>query len=118
MALYSEGAKPDTDSGFFNVARARFWAETEMAFYGCTAAAAAAESPKAATKSFLQNIAPVVRRLFNEHAPIVGSDHPARIAGAAKYLDSALSGYGKSGIALFDALGLPKPDAKQKGKAA
>jgi CRISPR system Cascade subunit CasA len=118
MALFSDGAKPDTDTGLFNVARGRFWAETETAFYERAATAASAEEPQAVTKSFLQGISRVVRRLFDEHAPIVGSDHPARIAGAAKYLGSALSGYGKSGNALFDALGLPRPEAKQKGKAA
>jgi CRISPR system Cascade subunit CasA len=130
MALFSDGAKPDTDAGLFNVARARFWAETETAFYERAATAASTEEPQAITKSFLQGISPIVRRLFDEHAPIVGSDHPARIADAADYLSLSLRGYNKgpnqrhrrgypkSGNALFDALGLPRPEAKPKGKAA
>jgi CRISPR system Cascade subunit CasA len=105
MAWFSEGAKPDTDAGMFATARARFWAETEEAFFDAC--------KQRDIEKFRRQISRVSKQIFDEAAPILESDHPGRVAGAARYLGLALSGYNKSGNALFDAFGLPRPNPKQ-----
>jgi CRISPR system Cascade subunit CasA len=102
MALFAEGAKPNTDAGMFAVARGRFWSETEAAFYEVC------QSGNITT--FLRDISRVCLEIFDDTVPILDSDHPARVADAARYLGLALHGYNKSGNALFDAFGLPRPD--------
>jgi hypothetical protein len=109
MALFAEGAKPNTDAGLFTVARARFWAETEIAFYEVC--------QEGDVKMFLRKIAHVCRMVFAVNAPILDNTHPMRVADAARYLEFSLSGYNKSGNALFDAFGLPRPDSGKKQKA-
>lgn len=126
MALFSDGAKPALDAALFTSLRTRFWGETEPAFYAGMNGVSGDGDPEAVARAFLAAIRPVTLRLFDEAAPIVGSDHPQRIAGAARMLGFALNGYGKSGIALFNVLGLPskeqgqsaKTKTKTKGKAA
>ena len=120
MALFAEGAKPALDAGLFATLRARFWTDTEPAFYaGMKAASLADPDPtpdETISGHFLAAIRPILRRLFDEAAPILGSDRPDRIADAARMLSLALNGYGKPGSALFDALHLPIPEPAAKPK--
>ncbi len=117
-ALFSEGSKPDIKAGLFNNLRAQFWQETEAAFYREAARAARGAPLGDVSSGFLQSLRQTALRLFDEAAPITASDHPDRVAHAAKWLGLALSGYGKAGGALFSALGLEAREAKPKRKSA
>lgn len=117
-ALFSEGAKPDIKAGLFNNLRAQFWQGTEPAFYREAARAANGAILGDVSTGFLQSLRQTALRLFDEAAPITASDHPDRVAQAAKWLGLALNGYGKSGSALFAALGLEAREAKPKRKSA
>jgi CRISPR system Cascade subunit CasA len=117
-ALFSEGAKPDIKTSLFNNLRAQFWQETEGAFYHEAARAAEGTVRQDVSTTFLQSLRQTALRLFDEAAPIIASDHPGRVARAAKWLGLALSGYGKAGGTLFAALGLEARDIKPKRKSA
>jgi len=119
-ALFSDGAKPDTNAALFTALRAEFWQQTEQAFQDCAARAAAGAARQEVSAAFLTVLRAVTLKLFAEAAPITGSDHPERVAAAAKWLGIALHGAGKSGRKLYEALGLDLPEAKPKpkGKAA
>jgi CRISPR system Cascade subunit CasA len=117
-ALFSEGAKPDIKAGLFNNLRAQFWQDTEPAFYREAARAAGGTPQENVSTAFLQSLRQTALRLFDEDAPITASDHPERVAQAAKWLGLALNGYGKSGSALFAALGLEARETKPKRKSA
>ena len=117
-ALFSEGAKPDIKAGLFNNLRAQFWQDTEPAFYREAAHAAGGTPREDVSAAFLQSLRQSALRLFDEAAPITASDHPGRVAQAAKWLGLALNGYGKAGGALFAALGLEAREAKPKRKKA
>jgi CRISPR system Cascade subunit CasA len=120
MALFSEGAKPTLDAALFTSLRARFWADTESVFFDAVRQASIRDDHQAVRRDFLSAVGSITRVLFNEAAPILGADHPERIANAARMLGLSLSGYGKSGNALFNTLGLPpvetKPKAAKPGK--
>lgn len=117
-ALFAEGAKADLAAGLFTTLRVRFWQESEPAFYAQARRVGKAERDDIA-RAFLSALRRVVLRLFDDAAPIAGSDHPARVARAAKTLSLAMNGYGKGGIALFTAFNLIPPEAgKKKRKAA
>lgn len=117
MALFSEGAKPDTSAGLFATLRARFWAESEGAFYNAAEQIAQGAEQEGVVRSFVNALHKLCARLFDDNAPIVSSDHPERVAQAAGFLMSALKGYGKSGKALFTALNLEIPTQAKKRKS-
>jgi CRISPR system Cascade subunit CasA len=59
------------------------------------------------------------RDLFDIAAPLdpmAASFDPHRIVEARRHLTSAFAGYGASGKAIFDALGLPAPEQRPKGR--
>jgi CRISPR system Cascade subunit CasA len=118
-ALFSEGAKTDLAAGLFATLRARFWRESEPEFYRCAWRVSAKPEPRdAVTRAFLGSMRSLALKQFDETAPITGSDHPARVARAAKFLALSLNGYGKAGDALFKACGLVPPVTSKKRKAA
>jgi hypothetical protein len=114
--LFSDGAKPDTNAALFTALRAEFWQQTERAFYDCAARAAGGAERQAISAAFLSELRRVALALFAQAAPITDSGHPERVAAAAKWLGVALHGAGKSGVKLFEALGLELPEAKPKAK--
>lgn len=116
-ALFSEGSKPDIKAGLFNNLRAQFWQESEPAFYREAARAAIGNLREDVSSDFLKSLRQVALRLFGEASPITESNHPSRVAHAAKWLGLAMNGYGKAGGALFSALGLEAQDAKPKRKS-
>lgn len=116
-ALFAEGAKADLAAGLFNTLRDRFWQESAGDFYTQAQRVGVAERDDIAM-AFLAALRRLVLRLFDEAAPMTGSDHPGRVANAAKYLSLAMNGYGKGGMALFAACNLPFPESSKKRKAA
>lgn len=115
-ALFSEGAKPDINAGLFTGLRTQFWQQTEGAFYDCAARATGGVGRQQVAESFLAALRRVTLALFAQAAPITESDHPERVATAAKWLGVALYGAGKSGAKLYEALGLELPETKPKVK--
>lgn len=117
-ALFSAGADLKADAGLFSSLRARFWSETEPAFFTQLQRLSRDPDAEAAARVFLAAVLQVSMRIFEETAPILDDDRPDRIAAAARNLRASLNGYGKSGIALFAAFGLPAPEpaAARKGR--
>lgn len=118
-ALFADGADVKTDAGLFPNLRARFWSETEPAFFAQIERLSREYDPDAAARSFLAAVVLVSMRLFEEVAPILEADRPDRIAAAARGLRLSLNGYGKAGVSLLAAFGLPSPEpsARRKGKS-
>lgn len=116
--LFAEGAKPKINTGLFTNMQSRFWAESEVDFYNAIREIGRQDRDQVA-RGFLAALGKRIMHLFNEVAPITASDHPERVARAAKMLTMAIRGYGKLGSALFDSLNLPAPVSKnqQKGKS-
>ncbi len=118
-ALFTEMMPLDTgNAGFFASLRAQFWQESEPDFYAAAGRVAAQAGESQVTRGFLAALTGLVLRLFDAAAPITASDHPARIAAAARLLNAALHGYGKAGTALFTTMNLPLPPAAKKRKTA
>jgi CRISPR system Cascade subunit CasA len=115
-ALFSEGAKFDFSTGLFSNLIAQFWQQTESAFYQQAQQAAAGTARVAVSQEFLRHLRSTALRLFDEAVPITASDHPGRVAQAARWFGLALHGYGKAGASLFAALGLEAVEVKQKTK--
>jgi CRISPR system Cascade subunit CasA len=113
-ALFSEGAKPATDKGVFEEARAAFFEASEGAFHA--ALDSLLETPEAAgetqARHWLRVLTRVAFATFDAAAPIPIDDagHARRIAEAFRALRSVLAGYGKQGNALFTILELPQPE--------
>lgn len=116
MALFSEGAKTDTSASLFATLRARFWAESEGAFYHAAEQVAQGAEQDDVVRGFLKSVHKLCAKLFDANAPITSSDHPERVAHAAGFLMSALKGYGKSGKSLFTVLNLELPVQAKKRK--
>ena len=88
-------------------------------FFARAAAAAGGVGDNETRMLWLGDVSRVVRRLFDEAAPVdaSGEGHPGRIADAARQMEFALRGYGKSGEAVFNALGTVLPEGARKAKA-
>jgi CRISPR system Cascade subunit CasA len=120
-ALFADGAKPSTDAGLFEDARAAFYEATEDAFHDALdALLAEAALPDADAKDarrwrWLQQMAMAVEVAFERWAPIPTADpqRARRIVQAFGSMRSNLKGYGKSGRELFVALSLPEPEARR-----
>ena len=118
-ALFSEGATVALDTALLASMRDRFWGETAGAFFARAASAAAGASDDDTRVLWLRDIGRTARRLFDEAAPVdaSGEGHPGRIVDAARQMGFALADYGKSGEAVFDALGAVLPEGARKAKA-
>ena len=109
--------------------RARFWAETEEPFYRLLQDAAdkliAADDKvedmnvglaEAIATQWLAILRRTALAIFDETVPIDAADSakiPDLIEGR-KFLSMSFQGYGKSGAALYGALGIAVPDKKPK----
>ncbi len=121
-AWFSEGAEIKTqDVAAFAALRERFWADTAHEFFDRVRFLAGGGEEAAVKRGWLRDLSAKARALFAEAAPMdsSGAGHPERIAGAARELGAALTGYGKAGEAVFGALGLNLPEganAKRRKK--
>lgn len=121
-ALFSEGAKPATDKGVFEDARAAFFEASEDAFHA--ALDILLESPEDAgetqARQWLRVLTRAAFATFEAVAPIPIDDagRARRTAEAFRSLRLALAGFGKQGSALFTILELPPPEpaSSKKGK--
>jgi CRISPR system Cascade subunit CasA len=121
-ALFSEGAKPATDKAVFEEARAAFYEASEDTFHDLLNALLEAPEAEGKTSSreWLQALRRAAFAVFDATAPIALDDpeRAGRIARAFRNLRAGLSGFGKTGQALFQILELPPPGASaaKKGK--
>jgi CRISPR system Cascade subunit CasA len=121
-ALFSKGAKPATDKGVFEDARAAFFEASEDAFHA--ALDSLLETPEGVDETRARHWLRVLTRVafatFDAVAPIPIDDagRARRIAEAFRSLRLALAGYGKQGNALFTILELPLPEpaSSKRGK--
>ena len=119
FALFSQGATVKLDAELLSSLRERLWDETEGAFFDFLT-----RRPAAATETWRATLRETALRLFDEAAPLTpenGVSAAPRIGRARRNLVFALTGHGKDGTALAQALGLaaPVPKAKKpRGKAA
>lgn len=117
-ALFSSGAKPDALALLFTTLRARFWNDSEPHFYKAMKCLAQGENRDSVANLFLKALRQLTLQIFDETIPITASDHPDRVASAAKFLGLSLQGYGKAGLSLFNAFNLPAPETKKTRKTA
>ena len=123
-ALFSAGAKPSTDAGVFEEARSDFYEFTEDAFHATLATLTEASSMEsharleALGRQWVVEMAGVASAAFDRAAPVPIDDpeRAQRIAAAFRAMRNALSGYGKSGVALFEALGLATPEGRSSAR--
>ena len=121
-ALFSAGAKPATDRGVFEEARAAFYEASEDVFHALldSLLETTEGGGEMQARRWLRVLVRASSTAFNAAAPIP-IDDPERagaIAKAFRSLRAGLSGYGKQGQALFETLELPRPEAGvgKKGK--
>jgi len=118
------------DKGVRRVARERFWERTEAGFFAHLSeatdelgAARDSEERRAARErcagSWRDVLARAALDLFDEFLPPteIGALDVPTVVQARRSLHVALRGYGAGGKRLFDALGLPQPEAKPKNKS-
>ncbi len=121
VALWSASkqAQPDNSKAPLAAARARFWADTENAFYDALCGLAAKADDQGgkiyidAREAWLEMIREAALAIFDDLAPIDSPDSPdiRNIVSARKSLF-----FGLGGPAMFKALGLevPPPEKKEK----
>lgn len=122
QALFSAGDKPSWDNGVFREARDAFYEDTDIAFHEVLAqmlAGATEGAPPdtgAAGAAWLGVLRATALNVFDTKAPApVGDAQKAvRVVKARGWLVLTLSGSGKQGGPLFDILGLPKPEKREK----
>ena len=125
-ALFSAGTNVKLDWEALSAVREQLWDGTEAAFHDALAreAARGGEEPNAEPAAWLQRLRGLALDLFTAAAPLAadGGTLPRsdegirRLLRARRNLGLALSGYGKDGAALIEALGLPPLDAKPAKK--
>jgi CRISPR system Cascade subunit CasA len=124
QALFSEGDKPSWDNGVFREARDAFYEDTDFAFHEVlakTLARATEGAPPdtgAAGAAWLGVLRSCALDVFDTKAPAPVDDaqKAVRVVKARGRLVLTLSGWGKEGGPLFDTLGLPKPEKREKKK--
>jgi len=126
-ALFSAGASVKLDWEMLSAVREQLWDTTEASFHDALAREAARPSDEPGTEPsrWLVGLQSQALALFDAAAPL-GADGAIlprsdegirRLLRARRALGLALSGYGKDGAALLDALGLPPRDIKPARKA-
>ncbi len=128
-ALFSPGASVKLDWELLSAVREQLWDGTEAAFREALAREVARPGTEAGTEpaDWRTRLHRLALALFDAAAPL-GADGATlprsdegirRLLRARRALGLALSGYGKDGAALFEALGLPPAQAKpaKKGRA-
>ncbi len=128
-ALASGKLKPD--KGARRVARERFWERTEPDFFAllgevnfaleeADGAEQRREAREHAARSWLAVLERAALDLFDAFVPPteIGALDVRRVVEARRTLRGALRGYGAGGKRLFEALQLPRPEAKPKKEKA
>jgi CRISPR system Cascade subunit CasA len=129
VALYSDRkqGQPDSNSAPLAGAQARFWDNTENAFYDAVRGIArdASDAPSSAVyiearKAWLQKIRRAALGIFDDLAPIDTPESPdiKNIVSARSFLFFALEGRNKAGAPLWKALNLNMPEKKEKKSKA
>ncbi|MBX6741045.1 MAG: type I-E CRISPR-associated protein Cse1/CasA [Acetobacteraceae bacterium] len=121
-ALFSPGASVKLDAELLSSVRERLWEQTESAFFDALERAAASDAvaPDPEPGRWMQLLRRTALALFDEVAPLSPEAGSAalRIGRARRNLLFALTGYGRDGAALFEALGLPAAEPKVKKRKA
>ena len=131
-ALFGEKNGADRDSTVLEAVKARFWSDTETAFYDQLRTAADKleaeadieqhrELARKAAAAWLAALRRHALIIFDDTVPIedAASDRIQDIIAGRKMLGLMLNGYGKGGTALFGLLDQPSPDVKpKKGRKA
>jgi CRISPR system Cascade subunit CasA len=120
-ALFSPGATVKQDSELLSSVRENLWEQSEPAFFDALERVARHGVTDGEPEAWRDRLRRIALALFDEAAPLSpfsGSAAP-RIGRARRNLLFAISGFGKDGAALFEALGLSaaEPNAKKR-KAA
>jgi CRISPR system Cascade subunit CasA len=119
-ALFRPGATVKLDAELLSSTRENLWEQTEVPFFDALERAArygVAGGEPAAWRDHLRRTA---LALFDEAAPLspfFGGAAP-RIGRARRNLLFALTGFGRDGAALFEALGLPVAEPKARKRRA
>ena len=127
-ALFSAGASVKLDWELLSAVREQLWSGTEAAFHDALTREAARPDPGPEHGPEPDEWRKLLRKtalgLFDEAAPL-GADGATlprsdegirRLLRARRTLGLALSGYGKDGVALFEALELPPAETKSAKK--
>ena len=125
VALYSDRkqGQPDNTSAPLAAAQARFWGDTENAFYDTLRSLArdATDEPSGgvytdAKEAWLKTISAVALAIFDDLAPIDApeSSDIKNIVSARSLLYFALKGRNKAGAPIWRALGLAMPEKQEK----
>ena len=121
VALFSPGATVKLSAELLSSVRDSLWEQTELAFFDSLERVARRGETEGEPVTWRDLLRRTALKLFDEAAPLSpfsGSTAP-RIGRARRNLLFALTGFGKDGAALFEALGLPAAETKaQKRKAA
>jgi CRISPR system Cascade subunit CasA len=119
-ALFSPGATVKADVELLSSARENLWALTEEPFFSALERAARNDVTDAELQLWRDLLRRTALALFDEVAPLSPSSGStaSRIGRARRNLLFALTGFGKDGSALFDALGLPAAEPKNKKRKA
>ncbi|MFM9938436.1 MAG: type I-E CRISPR-associated protein Cse1/CasA [Hyphomicrobiaceae bacterium] len=127
LALYGEKSKADRDSTVLEAVKARFWADTDDAFYAALRSAADsleaesdsechADMNRAASAGWLATLRRHALAIFDDAVPIEDAEgHRIEdIITGRKMLGLMLNGQGKGGAGLYQLLDQPSPEAKPR----
>ncbi len=120
----TSGELPDAEKGSRRAAKDHFWESTEASFYEQIAALPEYLKTKGADTTALRqdwflHLRKIALLVFDALVPMDTLEALAleRLVKARRDLVSTLNGFGKNGLALYNALGLPPPESgKPKGK--
>ena len=130
IAAYGESRSAPKDGGLMSLARDRFWDRTEPLFFAALEAFDAAPEDEDAIGALLLEVPREWRSqlmtaalaVFDVLVPLdrIEDGEIERVVVARSQLVWSLTGYGKGGKRLFDALGLEAPEtkAKKRGRKA
>lgn len=130
LAAYGESRSAPKDGGLMSLARDRFWDRTEPLFFAALDSFDAAPQEEDAIGALLLEVPTEWRSqlmaaaltVFDVLVPLdrIEDGEIERVVVARSQLVWSLTGYGKGGKRLFDALGLEAPEtkAKKRGRKA
>lgn len=119
-ALFSPGASVKLDSQLFSSVRENLWEQSELPFFDTLERVARNGVTAGEPEAWRDLLRRAALSLFDEAAPLSpfsGSAAP-RIGRARRNLLFALTGFGKDGAALYEALGLPAAETRAKKRKA
>ncbi len=119
-ALFSPGATVKPDAELLSSVRENLWEQTEAPFFDTLERAARRGVTEDEPGSWRDLLRHTALALFDEAAPLspFSGNAAPRIGRARRNLLFALTGFGKDGAALFEALGLAAAEPKAKKRKA